>query len=895
MDLSEEWKSLWPISSVFSAPLLLSSGGSTRGGGNSSSLKSKLGPLIFNPSLETLELLFSSPSFSPPIPPPFPRLSLSRFLSTPPSSLIPSIASSIAATIGPQISSDHFAVFRHNRLQLLNWPATNSVIAFFPTGDNSDQIGFVEVSFLQDSKLNVRAKGRDGQIFTSDRQFNHRIERLLVNPLPYFSNSSVAGYLLACTMYSVHWFSVRIGELGVDTGKATLGFLGSKVFKSSVVYACWSQHLPEESLVLMESGEMFLFDVDCCSNGSFSGKKLRVPWEDYASLGDGQWLSCEFSWHPRVLIVCHSSAVFLVDLRREGCNVSCLLQIDALGMNAPVQKDQFVAFSKADSDDFCFVVATRRLLLVFDVRKPLVPLLQWAHDLSSPSYVSAFPLSDLRSHCKDDRFNWASDSGHCIILGSFWHSEFSIFCYGPALGGTVASEISRFGKSFYAWELPSELSLSGRECHCGSCLLREEFSKDALPEWIDWQQKKEIVLGFGILDKDLHAKLSEPDEFGGFTLIRLMSSGKLEIEKYCASWEFMKVLKEGHKESSLPEDTLLYAMGDGGYNFPKRFKYLKLDYLYAYTKGNLDKLLFTKAKKHIRGQFMASGFSSLRSYPAVLDVLKDIRLLSSMHEVALKKIYAGLPANLLQLTFCCYSELDEVLVDDKKVSLEFLDVPSQPQLPPFVFRKPSSRSSKWTHKVGPGAALVGPVLPTPVLLCLHKLHNEEGDVLSANAELRNQCNEVIRVASEMSLTGAATIDHNDHAVSLADDTDEMPYSTADKPTLFCLHKPAAFANELSTVGLVAESFVGDHERFTTFISKTPERELVPNSEMEMAGPELFKSLSPVELRFDERAMPFGPNELKAFKLLRRQYSNFLHNFSAYQECLDSSNFQRQYL
>ncbi|XP_052180646.1 uncharacterized protein LOC127793905 [Diospyros lotus] len=781
--------------------------------------------------------------------------------------------------MGPQIFDHHSTVFRHNHLQLLSRPATNSVIAFFPTGNNSDQIGFVEVSFLQDSKLNVRDKGRDGQIFTSDRQFNHRIERLLVNPLAYSGNSSTVGYLLACTMYSVHWLSVRIGELGVDTGKATLSFLGSKLFRScSVVYACWSPHFPEESLVLLESGEMFLFDVDSCSNGSFSGKKLRVPWEDYASLGDGQWLSCEFSWHPRVLIVCHSSAVFLVDLRCEGFNVSCLLQIDAL-----------------DSDDFCFVVATSCLLLVFDVRKPLVPLLQWTHDLSSPSYINAFPLSDVRSHYKNDRFKWASDSGHCIILGSFWHSEFSIFCYGPTLGGTVASEISRFSKSYYAWELPSEFSLSGRECHCGSCLLREEFSKDALPEWIDWQQKKEIVLGFGILDKGLHAKLSEPDEFGGFTLIRLMSSGKLEMEKYCASWEFMKVLKEGHKESSLPEGTLLYAMGDQGYNFPKRFKYLKLDYLYAYMKGNLDKLLFTKAKKRIYGQFMASGFSSLRSYPAVLDMLKDIRLLSSIHEVALKKIYAGFPANLKQLAFCCYSELDEVLVDDKKVSLEFLDVPSQPQLPPYVFRRPSSRSSKWTHKVQPGVALVGPVLPTPVLLSLHKLHNKEGDVLSANVELRNQCNEVIHVASEMSLTGAATVVHNDHAVSLADDTDEMPYSTIDKPTLFCLHKPAAFANELSTAGSVEESFVGGDERFTTFISKTPKRELVPNSEMEMAGPELFKSLSPVELEFDDCAMPFGPNELKAFKLLRRQYSNFLHGFSAYQECLDSSNFQRRYI
>ncbi|GMP55195.1 hypothetical protein CsSME_00020082 [Camellia sinensis var. sinensis] len=911
MNLSEEWKSMWPISSVFSSPLLLLSGGAY-----SSPSKSQLGPLLFNPSPQTLTLLFSSPSLSPLLPPPFPSLSLPRFLSTTPSSshpfsLLPSTASSLSSSLLPLPLLHPPPLFLHNRLISLRLPSSSSSLLFFPTGHNSDQVGFLMLS-VKNSNLILKTHDSGG-IFTSKNKLNHQILRLLVSPVANESwsgsgnnNSSVSvsvsvttiGYLLACTMYGVHWFSVRIrGCLGSeDFERPCLDFMGSKLFKSCcVVHACWSHHLPEECVVLLESGELFLFDLDSCSkNARFTGKKLRVSWKIFTGLGKGGWLSCEFSWHPRILIVAHSSAVFLVDLRAEGCNMSVLLKIDTLAMCNSVQNDRFVVLSKAGSDGFCFVVASDHWLLLCDVRKPFMPLLQWAHDLANPSYINVFPLSELRSHSKDDRFKWASESGFCIIMGSFWNCDFSLFRYGPPPKGTIVSEISRFYKSFYAWDLPSELSLSGRECHCGSCLVREEFSKDVLPEWIDWRQKKDIVLGFGILDRDLHAELSEQDGFGGFTLIRLMSSGKLESQRYCASWEFMKVLTEAHEEPSLHfEDTLLYAMGEGDYNFPKRFKYLNLDYLNGYMKGNLTELLLKRMKNPCKDpcekssfsvadfhqciceKLKACGFSRLRSSPTVSDVFEDIRLLTSVHEVALRRIWTSLPADLLQLAFSCYSEFLEVLVDHKKVSLEFLDVPSQPQLPPFVFRTPSFRSSKWSQKVQPSTGFVGPVLPTPVLLTLRKLHAEaETDLLSANDELSDQCNEVIQVASEMALSGSSLDDHNDHAVSLGDSKDEI-FSDTQKVNLFSLHKPAAISSKFSTMDPIPENSVCNNERFTTFISKTPEKGVVPNSQMEMVGPELFNSLSPLEFKFDDHTINFGPKELKTFKLLMRQYSNFL--------------------
>ncbi|KAF7123131.1 hypothetical protein RHSIM_Rhsim12G0029000 [Rhododendron simsii] len=798
------------------------------------------------------------------------------------------------------------AAVRHNRLQLLRCPGSSSVFVFFPTGENSDRVGFVVVS-AEHSELGVKrgdgyGDDRDGDVggvLVSKEKFGNRILRLLVNPVPHSCSGSgkysttTIGYLMASTMYAVHWFRIRIRGLGPDFERLPfLDFLGSKLFKScSVVHCCWSQHLPEESAVLLDSGELFLFDLlDYFSNKTrglnrrISGKRIRISWKDCSnSLEKGGWLSCEFSWHPRILIVAHSCNVFLVDLRVEGCNVSCLLKIDTLVINIAVQTDRFVAFSKAGSDGFCFVVASNHWLLLCDVRKPFMPLLQWAHDLPNPLCINVFSLSQLRSHSKDDHFKWASDTGYCIVMGSFWNCEFCLFCYGPPLR---ASEISSLCKSFYAWERPSELSLSDRECHCGSCLVREEFSKDALPKWVDWQQKKDIVLGFGILDKDLHNELSsEKDGFGGFTLIRLMSSGKLESQRYCASWEFAKVLEGPHKESSLHfEDSVLYAMGEEDFKFRKRYKYLTLHYLNEFMHENLSKALFTKIEKLSKDacekssfsagfhqciceKLRACGLSKLTSPPLVSDVLKDTRFLTSIHEVALRRIWAVLPTDLLQLAFSSYSELLEVLEDQKKVSLEFLDVPSQPQLPPFVFRTPSCRSTKWSKKVQPSTAFVGPVVPTPVLFTLRNLRMEEEEayILSANAQVNNLCNEVLGVASEMATPGS---------VSLSDDKDTSCYSTL-KENPFSLHKPAALSCEFSSMDPTQGDSVCNKENFTTFVSKAPVKELVSNNRTEMVGLELFNSLSPLDLKFDDCMINFGPKELKALKMLTTQYSKFL--------------------
>ncbi|GLT50212.1 hypothetical protein SLA2020_237140 [Shorea laevis] len=115
MELSNKWKSQFPIHASLESPLLLSF--------------ASFGLLCFYPKPNTpLEPLFSSPSLFPSILSPTPQLSLSKFLFT--SSLLLSMAHSIASLFG--ISSYHHDLVAtsflfHNHLQLLHYLDQNRV------------------------------------------------------------------------------------------------------------------------------------------------------------------------------------------------------------------------------------------------------------------------------------------------------------------------------------------------------------------------------------------------------------------------------------------------------------------------------------------------------------------------------------------------------------------------------------------------------------------------------------------------------------------------------------------------------------------------------------------------------------------------------------------------
>lgn len=203
MDYSEEWKSLWSISSVFSPPLLLPPPSKRRRFGQEEEEEEeeqktheKLGPLIFNPCPETLVKLHSSPLLSPRLPPPYPALSLTRFLQTTTPSLLCSAASDIASEFGPELVQAHHNSYSHlhgfNSLQLLPLCGGSfSCLAFFPTGENCDRVGFVKLCMKEkeDSQLGVELKGGKDGVLVANEKFNYRILQLLVNPVSDFDDS----------------------------------------------------------------------------------------------------------------------------------------------------------------------------------------------------------------------------------------------------------------------------------------------------------------------------------------------------------------------------------------------------------------------------------------------------------------------------------------------------------------------------------------------------------------------------------------------------------------------------------------------------------------------------------------------------------------------------------
>ncbi|PPS12452.1 hypothetical protein GOBAR_AA08185 [Gossypium barbadense] len=132
-------------------------------------------------------------------------------------------------------------------------------------------------------------------------------------------------------------------------------------------------------------------------------------------------------------------------------------------------------------------------------------------------------LSELRLQCRDDTYQWATESSFFIIWGSFWNCEFRLFCYGPlsANEGSIATEISKFYKPF--------------------------------------------------LSKDLSKLVCESDKFCGLILIGLISSGKIEAQRYCALLDLVQNFDVAHREPLFKfEDSLLYSLGDDEYEFPKR-------------------------------------------------------------------------------------------------------------------------------------------------------------------------------------------------------------------------------------------------------------------------------------------------------------------------------------
>ncbi|KAF5183219.1 hypothetical protein FRX31_027192, partial [Thalictrum thalictroides] len=174
----------------------------------------------------------------------------------------------------------------------------------------------------------------------------------------------------------------------------------------------------------------------------------------------------------------------------------------------------------------------------------------------------------------------------------------------------------------------------------------EDISNAMLPEW-----KKERILGFCLFGKNLSDSQTEADGLGGFTLIKLVSFGKLESQKYTASCNFTSRKKEEfRKKTSQVVDSFLDLFVDQKYKFPRRFRYIRLESLLEFMSGDLLKVLMSKMKRsclvsskttpytadhyeRICDIMKAAGVDSTGFYPSIEDVLNSVSWPMNIHEI----------------------------------------------------------------------------------------------------------------------------------------------------------------------------------------------------------------------------------------------------------------------
>ncbi|KAJ3671051.1 hypothetical protein LUZ60_008477 [Juncus effusus] len=845
MDFSSHWKSTFPSSSLTSPPTLLSPSS----------------PLHFTPHSPPFPLI-TSPSLLPHLPPlPSPPLhlhSLHSFLASQSphsTSLLPSIYS-----LSPPLPSTNL---------LISLPShyPNTLHLFFPTGENSDSLAFLSVSFSSNSAP-VLTLDPTGEVFVQSEGLKHKFHRInslsAVQTPALNANQSSDGFLLATTLYSVNWFWVETRELESDKDRTTrvsksgkwnpvLVPLGNHGFEFPVLHACFSSHFSEESLVLLENGDLYRFDLKLrkCS-------KIRVRLN--GENDSVKWLSCEFGAKPWLVLVASSKGVILIDLRDGGQGQNCnLCEIGNLGLYDvnPIEErsEKILAFCKSRYFAFHFSVLTEFQLMVFDTRWVSNPVLTWDHGLQNPNFVSMFELDQLGKNSEN------SEKGFAILAGSFCTGQFNLFCYG------IKNELEA-SSSFKAWGLPSRLSLSSQSCQNGEDFVSDLFSKEGVfVKDFEFMRKNEKVLGFCVVPKDL--SLIEPG-LSGFTLIRLLSFGRLELQNYCIQNE------EICKQNGIlkPCDILTVCPNCEREKLPSRRYFLDLKYLNAYLNGDLSETLNTNNSELLTENPLSENLSelikdSINHTSSLSTFVNNASIPTNLFEIAILSGLNNLKPELLPLAFGNYSDL---FANSRGSNFQLLQVSRNASEMETLFHlKPFRRAQKWSGKTEPPKeSLVGPVLPVPVLLSL-----DERESVGTDSILDQKCVEIMEIVSP--------------PISIAE-TEDPNENNSDKD--FFVYEPQ-FNNNVRNNEMVCRN-----EKYETFIcgvnnnnnnnNKSGEINGVkPKTELGAIEPGFF-DLGEIKLDFGSREIEVQSSEKEALEKLKNQFSDWMNDCKPYQDFLINS-------
>ncbi|KAG0585922.1 hypothetical protein KC19_2G049800 [Ceratodon purpureus] len=404
-----------------------------------------------------------------------------------------------------------------NRLQLVECRDGDYAL-FFPTGSNADRIGGALCSRDTVKKwhvsTNAPSRHSEQPLWNSSISLRQPIFQLsAVRKDPWDPD---CGCLVAArSLYKVQFLTANQEGLEVDF---TLPMTAS--FGKYVSHVAWNQHIQGEAAVVLETGEILLFDLqrgwsanslnakasynipqslNSTTSFSVSTRRISRPRSKIAMhkkkikpppvSNPFEWWQCEYAWHPKTLLVAGSREVSLMDFRvkhgvvadQSGCssssteplaqnfNASVVARIPGVGrtagyLNRAGVSDVIQSFARADHDgSYEFCVSTKKNLLLFDTRQPRSPLLQWLHGMEAepPSLLAMCPIPSP----SEESSVTPSCKGKVILAASFHSGNIQAFSYGPhpapslpPPNGLMSTlKLSHLDDRIYAWGLPSKV------------------------------------------------------------------------------------------------------------------------------------------------------------------------------------------------------------------------------------------------------------------------------------------------------------------------------------------------------------------------------------------------------------------------------------------------------
>lgn len=466
-------------------------------------------------------------------------------------SLNSTIAQSCSYSVGNRLEGIQN---REGRLQL-----------FFPVGANIDRVG--SCIYFPKSNGSVWSKEKpsadNGEEYSSSSSVCQPILQIAANKNEAFCSSELTNVPLAVrTLYQIHWLTSEMEKDCISFGSE-----GLENFQHCTSHVAWNPHLLGEAAVILENGDVNFFDL---RSQKYCGATSILRMEDYIGkevsshfdqtlypkdkrrkkrgqrpgsvdaeypLFAKKWWSCEYAWHPKNLVVAGHTEIRLIDLRQKLGSI-CVSSIRcATGFssycNQMQRTERFTALTRANYDGmFQFAVASTNHLMLYDIRQPNTPLLQWEHRMKHepPGLLQMYCISDLCSSTLDT-LNTPLVAGRVILACAYRSGEIHAFCYGPhpqAYPTNLGGHRDDVGLNdmLFSWELP--IKLTNEKAHCYEKIERAfEVHDTHLEIFLPRYQKPEHVSGLFNFSPNSGAP--------NFTMLQLTGTGFIISQNFKVS------------------------------------------------------------------------------------------------------------------------------------------------------------------------------------------------------------------------------------------------------------------------------------------------------------------------------------------------------------------------